>query len=87
MKRLLIFDAYGTLISTGNGSIEATRKILSLQEKEIDAKAFYRDWKRIHRKHIDESIETTFMMEKDIFIKDLEVLYEQYQIKRPCWRT
>ena len=50
MKRLLIFDAYGTLFSTGNGSIEATRKILSLQDKVIDAATFYKDWKNIHRK-------------------------------------
>lgn len=29
MKKLLIFDAYGTLISTGNGSINAAEKIVS----------------------------------------------------------
>lgn len=79
----MIFDAYGTLFSTGNGSIEATRKILSLQEKAIDAATFYAEWKKIHRKHIDESIKTSFVTEKDIFVKDLKVLYEQYQIERP----
>lgn len=46
MKKLLIFDAYGTLISTGNGSIQATEKILALQDKHIDAKAFYKEWKQ-----------------------------------------
>lgn len=83
MKRLLIFDAYGTLISTGNGSVEAVKKILSLQEKEIDAVSFYKEWKKYHRKHIDEVNETSFLTEKDIFIKDLKALYEQYKIARP----
>ncbi len=84
MKQLLIFDAYGTLISTGNGSIEATKKILSLQEKEIDAKAFYKDWKKYHRKHLDEANATSFLSEADIFTKDLEALYKDYQINRPA---
>ena len=35
MKKLLIFDAYGTLLSTGTGSLDAVRKILELQEKEV----------------------------------------------------
>lgn len=82
-KRLLIFDAYGTLISTGNGSINAVEKILSLQEKNIDATAFYRDWKKQHRMHMDETNRNIFLTEKDIFIKDLCVLYKQYQIDRP----
>lgn len=83
MKRLLIFDAYGTLISTGNGSIEATRKILALQEKEIDAAFFYADWKKYHKKHMDEANRTFFLTERDIFARDLKALYEQYQIARP----
>lgn len=82
-KKLLIFDAYGTLISTGNGSLEATKKILELQEKEIDATIFYHDWKKYHRKHIDESNDSYFVCEQEIFSKDLKVLYEQYQISRP----
>ena len=83
MKRLLIFDAYGTLISTGNGSIEATKKILALQKKEIDAVAFYADWKKYHKKHIEDANRTSFLTERDIFVKDLKALYEQYQIVRP----
>lgn len=83
MKKLLIFDAYGTLISTGNGSIEAVERMLSLQDKAIEAKAFYADWKKYHRKHIDECIAGEFICEKDIFVKDLRVLYELYDINRP----
>lgn len=83
MRKLLIFDAYGTLISTGNGSLRAVEKILSLQEKQIDAAAFYREWKQYHRKHMDEANKTLFLREKDIFTKDLRALYKQYQIMRP----
>lgn len=83
MKKLLIFDAYGTLLSTGKGSLEATKKILDLQEKEIDATTFYKDWKNNHRKHLDEANASKFILEKEIFAKDLEALYEQYQINRP----
>ncbi len=83
MKKLLIFDAYGTLLSTGTGSLEATKKILALQKKELDATTFYKDWKKYHRKHLDEANELQFITEKDIFAKDLKALYEQYQIQRP----
>jgi len=83
MKRLLIFDVYGTLISTGNGSLNAVKKILSLQEKEIEAAIFYKDWKKLHRKHMDEANKALFVSERSIFIKDLQALYKQYQIQRP----
>ncbi len=83
MKKLLIFDAYGTLISTGSGSLDAAEKILSLQEKDISAQEFYSQWKAIHRKHIDLSNETDFISEQDIFVMDLKTLYEQHSIQRP----
>lgn len=83
MKRLLIFDAYGTLISTGKGSLNAVEKILSLQEKEIDASIFYKDWKKLHRKHMDKANQSGFVSEKYIFAKDLRALYKQYKIERP----
>ncbi len=83
MKKLLIFDAYGTLISTGNGSIKAAEKILSLQEKPIDAGAFYKEWKKIHRRHLDEANTDVFLTEAEIFTRDLNVLYDAYQIDRP----
>jgi len=83
MKKLLIFDAYGTLLSTGKGSLQATQKILALQEKEIDAAIFYKEWKKYHRKHLDEANVSKFILEKEIFAKDLKTLYEQYQIQRP----
>ena len=81
-KKLLIFDVYGTLISTGNGSIEAVRKILALQDKEIDAKEFYSVWKRFHRLHMDKANEGNFVTEEEIFVQDLKRLYEDYGIGR-----
>ena len=37
MIRNILFDVYGTLISTGNGSIEATQKILKNCNTDLDA--------------------------------------------------
>ena len=83
MKKLLIFDAYGTLISSGTSSIDSTKKILSLQDKEIDPVLFYADWKQIHRKHFDECNEKQFITEWEIYRQNLKVLYEKYDIIRP----
>ena len=82
MKKLLIFDAYGTLISTGTGSIDSTKKILALQDKDIDPVSFYAKWKMYHRKHLNDSITNKFLVEWDIFVLDLECLYKDYQINR-----
>jgi 2-haloalkanoic acid dehalogenase type II len=84
MKKLLIFDAYGTLISTGTGSVDSTRRILELQEQKIEPIEFYANWKKYHRKHIDECIATgVFKNEWEIFTEDLRCLYEDYHIHRP----
>jgi HAD superfamily hydrolase (TIGR01549 family) len=78
MIKAIIFDAYGTLISTGNGSLGATRKILDQLNVLIDPVDFYRDWKLVHKNHIENIIK--FQSEKDIFIRDLYVLFEKYSI-------
>ena len=39
--KLIIFDVYGTLISTGKGSLDAAKKILALQDKEINPQEFF----------------------------------------------
>ena len=83
MKKLLIFDAYGTLISTGSGSVGAAEKILLLcRYEEIGAKAFYTEWKKLHRRNINKSNENGFMPEREIFIEDLKELYRIYGIRR-----
>ena len=76
MIKAVVFDVYGTLISTGTGSVEAAQKILDLHGAAIPAKAFYADWKKYHRAHMDGL--TQFVTEETIFRWDLERLYEQY---------
>lgn len=76
MIKAVVFDAYGTLISTGTGSLDAAQRILDLHGSTVSAKAFYADWKKYHRKHIDGL--TDFVPEETIFRWDLEKLYEQY---------
>lgn len=78
MIKAVVFDAYGTLISTGTGSIEAAQKILDLHGSSISAKAFYADWKQYHREHMDYL--TQFVTEETIFRWDLEKLYVQYDL-------
>ena len=81
MIKAIIFDAYGTLISTGDGSLQAAEKILSLNGRnDISAKDFYSQWKSLHRKHIDELRD--FAKEENIFKKDLHQLYKQYNFQR-----
>lgn len=76
MVKAVVFDAYGTLISTGTGSLDAAQRILDLYGSAIVAKAFYADWKKYHRQHIDGL--TRFVPEETIFLWDLEKLYGQY---------
>lgn len=80
--KLIIFDAYGTLISTGRGSLDATKKILDLQDKKINPEKFYTKWKRFHRINMDASNRGAFLNEEAIFALDLKQLYAEYDIKR-----
>ena len=61
----------------------ACEQILARQDKIIDPVAFYADWKKLHRAHIDQSIASGFVTEAEIFIHDLAVLYQMYGIDRP----
>ena len=78
MIKNVIFDAYGTLISTGDGSVKATQAIFHRHAPLLDAKDIYREWKQHHRRHIDTL--TEFITEKEIFIRDLTRLYDKYHI-------
>ena len=78
MIKNIIFDAYGTLISTGDGSIRATREIWQRHNTTADAADIYREWKRYHREHIDTLSE--FITEREIFIRDLQRLYAAHGI-------
>ena len=60
---LIIFDVYGTLISTGTGSLDAVKKILALQEEDIKPEEFYREWKQQHRINMDNANTKVFVNE------------------------
>ncbi len=75
--RAVIFDAYGTLISTGTGSLDAAGAILRRNGREdIPVRQFYGRWKVLHREHI-ESL-TEFKTEAVVFEADLRRLYTEY---------
>jgi putative hydrolase of the HAD superfamily len=78
MIKNIIFDVYGTLISTGSGSVEATRRILNHKGLTLNPNDVYRVWKIYHREHMEAL--TEFVTEKEIFIKDLARIYEEYGI-------
>ncbi len=79
--RAVVFDAYGTLISTGTGSLEAAQKILARNGRlDIPADLFYAQWKRLHRAHIDGL--DAFVKEEEIFRMDLRRLYGEYGFTR-----
>ena len=78
MIKNIIFDAYGTLISTGDGSVKATEAIFHPHGLSETAAEIYREWKQYHRHHIDTLSE--FVTEQKIFVRDLQLLYDQYHI-------
>ena len=45
MIKNIIFDVYGTLVSTGTGSLEATDKIFNKYHLKQSTKEIYERWK------------------------------------------
>ena len=78
MLKAIIFDAYGTLFNTVNGSVEASKAILDKNNSLIDPVVFYSTWKKFQREHIDSL--SSFMKQEDIFLLDLKRLYKEYLI-------
>jgi 2-haloalkanoic acid dehalogenase type II len=78
MIKALIFDCYGTIISTGDGSVNLTKIILDNLKVNIDPVLFYKNWKKIHRENIYSL--KYFCKEKEIFINDLNILFKIYNI-------
>jgi len=78
MIKALIFDCYGTIISTGNTSVNGTKIILDNLKRDIDPILFYKDWKKIHRENISNL--KYFCKEEKIFINDLNILFKMYDI-------
>jgi haloacid dehalogenase superfamily, subfamily IA, variant 1 with third motif having Dx(3-4)D or Dx(3-4)E len=78
MIKALIFDVYGTLIDTKDGSIKATSLILKKNHSNLDPKVVYSKWKMYHSEHIRES--SAFLNEEEIFLKDMKRLYVDFEI-------
>jgi len=79
MIKNLIFDVYGTLVSTGKGSVKATAKIFCEFGMEENAEEIYKKWKKYHRLNTTEN--KGFRTEKDIFVEDLRCLFGEYGIE------
>lgn len=76
--KVIFFDAYGTFLSTGTGSVDAARNILIKNGRDdIDPAAFYARWKQLHRQAMRRG---EFLAERDIFATDLAGLYREYDI-------
>ena len=79
MVKGIIFDAYGTLIDTGDGSLQAVKEILRKNNNNINAKLFYNKWKIFHKNHINTL--TSFIKEEEIFLMDLTALFKEFEIR------
>ncbi|MBQ8175841.1 MAG: HAD family hydrolase [Oscillospiraceae bacterium] len=77
MIKAILFDVYGTLISTGSGSVDAAKRILEKNNSDIDPNEFYSHWKQLHKRNMSAG---TFIPEREIFGMDLRELYEYYHI-------
>ena len=78
MKKCIIFDAYGTLISTGSGSSEAAGRIFGKYLPDKAPAEIYSEWKRRHKANMAGT--GPFMPERDIFVLDLRQLFTEYGI-------
>lgn len=77
MIKAILFDAYGTLISTGSGSVEACRRILHKVGSDADAAGFYARWKELFGDMRDAG---TFQTTREIFTRSLDRLFKEYRI-------
>ncbi len=79
MIKNIIFDVYGTLICTGSGSVNATENIFRKYKLKDTSQDIYKKWKKLHKMNMKS--EAFFVSEKEIFIRDLDMLFEEYGIK------
>lgn len=77
--KAIIFDAFGTLIDTGSGSIDAVSVLLRSQKRcDIDKREFYSKWKTYHTDIILSA--ESFVREEEAFRNALVRLYDEYSI-------
>lgn len=80
MLKAVLFDAYGTLLDTGRGSVEAAGRILERSGREdITPAGFYARWKQLHACHM--GTVRPFVNEEGIYRLDLRALYREYGIR------
>ena len=74
----VIFDCFGTLIDSGTGSVDATRRILASVGLDVDPKVFYAEWKKQKKKlmALDE-----FYSEKELFAISLAEMFAYNGVK------
>lgn len=77
-KKAIIFDMYGTLVSTGNGSVTATKKILDNLCVSIDPQAFYQEWKQTQQR-MTSGIES-FVLQVELFSRSLDYMFSKYSV-------
>lgn len=77
MLKAVILDVFGTLIFTGTNSVDAARAILQKRNSDLDPAAFYAQWKSLHRIKWQEA---EFAPERELFVRDLQELYEIHGI-------
>ncbi|MBQ4505902.1 MAG: HAD family hydrolase [Firmicutes bacterium] len=81
MIRAVILDAYGTIFSTGTGSVDMMTEILRLNGRsELDPKKVYARFKQLHREHMGAL--TGFITEAEVFALDMKSLSEEYGLER-----
>lgn len=78
MIKTILFDAFGTLISTGTGSVDATAAMLRHLGLSMDPAAFYREWKQLHK--ILQRAPRIFRTDEQIFEAGLWELFGRYGI-------
>lgn len=78
MLRHIIFDCFGTLVSTGSGSVDAAKRILADIGTELDPGEFYREWKTLKKQMMAEA--EGFKDEKTWFILSLAEMFRRHDI-------
>ena len=81
MEQAIIFDVYGTLVSTGTGSVDAVAGILRKRGCSLPPEQVYARWKQLHRRLTAETAQKGFLSEAEIFRLGLWELYGLYGIE------
>lgn len=76
--RAVVFDAYGTLFDTADGSVQATTKILLKNGPHLDPAEVYARWKEHHKRIISNL--SRFLTEQSIFVMGLDLTYQDFGI-------